>query len=469
MRRAKIRADEVEARRMVVSGECEGIGVVDDRRVGGGREGTVEVLVDALIVGRSLQHSVYDRNGVLLLAEGTEITPELKERLKSRGVVELSLQEEDAKRVTLLQDSAEAPDDALSFRNELTERLDRLIGSESFFVRNSGDAVREKVVLHGCRAYNPEQREHIIKQHVETAQTLDEMIGQAMKGQRLKGNEITTVTATYLTELTADSDNVLTAAAEAAHDQDLANHCLQMSILSMAIGVEMGLDEGNVRTLGLCGLVHDWGLVRVPEELRRPRRFPPPGDYLPVQKHPIYALELLEQIEGVPSVVPLVAYQVHERPNGTGYPRRRNAQAIHPFAKILLVADTYIHLTNPQSYRLPLMPYAAMECLLKLAAQKAVDPEVVRALLNMVGLFPIGSYVVLTDGSVGRVYRCSADYTRPVVQRIQDGYGRAIPASSSDSLVDLTESDLRVRQALPNLARKETALSDDELRIQARR
>ncbi|HID21849.1 MAG TPA: HD domain-containing protein [Planctomycetaceae bacterium] len=429
---------------------------------------TVDVLVDALIVGRKLRHPVYDQNGILLLAAGTEITTELKSRLKDRGVVEIAVRREDAGTVTLLT-SEEDGADPLSFRSELTSRLDGMIGSDSFFVKNSGAAVRDKVVLHGCKAYDPDKREYIIQQHEETAQTLDNMIREAMAGRRLSGNEITTVTATYLTELTADSDNVLTAASEAARDQELTNHCLQMSILSMAIGVEMGLDEVNVRTLGLCGLVHDWGMIRVPEELRKPRRFPDPGDYLPVQKHPIYALELLEQIEGVPSVVPLVAYQVHERPNGTGYPRRRCAQAIHLFAKILLVADTYIHLTHQQSYRLPVMPYAAMECLLKLAARKALDPKVVRALLNMVGLFPIGSCVVLTDGSVGRVYRRTADYTRPVVQRLQDSNGRVIPSSSPDSLVDLTESDLEVRQALPNLARKETALTDDELRIQARR
>ncbi len=190
-----------------------------------------------------------------------------------------------------------------------------------------------------------------------------------------------------------------------------------MSTLEMAIGVEMGLDATNVRHLSFAGLIHDWGMLRVPEKIRNaPRRLTSTG-FLHIQKHPIHVLEILQCVSGILSVVPVVCYQIHERINGTGYPRARSGNAIHQFARILQVADAYVALTSPRPFRPPLMPYAAMECLVRLSRDRAVDPAVVRSLLQVLSLFPLGSFVTLTDGSVGRVLRRNGShYTSPIVQ-----------------------------------------------------
>jgi hypothetical protein len=165
----------------------------------------------------------------------------------------------------------------------------------------------------------------------------------------------------------------------------------------------------------------------------------------------MYTLRLLEKLCGIPGVVPVVAYQVHECPNGSGYPQGRPRDRIHIMARILSVSDRYDALVSPRPFRPPLTPYAAMECLLRQAASGDVDPDVVRALLMVQSLFPIGSYVTLSDGSTARVLRRNGDkFSHPIVRIIKDSEGKDVPENSALAIIDLSAAGLNVVQALPN-------------------
>jgi HD-GYP domain-containing protein (c-di-GMP phosphodiesterase class II) len=205
-------------------------------------------------------------------------------------------------------------------------------------------------------------------------------------------------------------------------------------------------------------------MLRVPPEIRNARGCLATADWIEITKHPIYSLEILQRIAGLPPVVPLVVYQIHERPNGKGYPRGRSGANIHSFAKVVQVADIYTALRSIRPYRPPLMPYAAMECLIRQAQNHDVEPDVVRALLRIQSLFPLASFVTLSDGSVARVLRSNRDdYTRPVVQLLQDSRGKAAESHKEGILIDLRESPLSIQQALPTPGTQEVALSGDLL------
>jgi hypothetical protein len=97
-----------------------------------------------------------------------------------------------------------------------------------------------------------------------------------------------------------------------------------------------------------------------------------------------------------------------------------------------------------------------------MAKTRDVDGEMVRALLHTLSLFPIGSYVTLDDGSVARVLRRNGDkYTTPIVQIVQDAQGDAVPPDRDEAIVDLSEGERRIIQALPTPGRDEAALSAD--------
>jgi HD-GYP domain-containing protein (c-di-GMP phosphodiesterase class II) len=201
-------------------------------------------------------------------------------------------------------------------------------------------------------------------------------------------------------------------------------------------------------------------MAYVPLDVRNATRPLSEIEFLEIQKHPIRTANILQKTPSIPDIVTLVAYQSHERPDGSGYPRGRDKKSIHAFARILLVADSYTAMTSARPHRRPMMPYAAMETLIRQAQQWRVDPPVVRNLLHVLGLFPIGSYVVLSDGSVAKVIRSNGeDFTRPVALRVQDAQGRRINDDDESAVVDLSTSEVKVVQALPTPGRDEIGMT----------
>ncbi|MEX0728473.1 MAG: HD domain-containing phosphohydrolase [Planctomycetaceae bacterium] len=429
---------------------------VDDLRL-------VKFSPNDLIIGRALNHPVYDLGNRLLLSAGNVITRRFKELLAERKIKEVLIHESDVQAATISQIVPLLTDDN-TLGESLAERLDSLVDMTCLAVPNTGKSVKEQLVRQPAMGYNPEQLERINEQNHFAKESIDRMLQTALHGGPVDGTEISQLVSNYLDHMSRDLDLVIAMAKEVAQDAALIGHMLKMSILGMAVAIEMGLDEKNVRLVGTCGLIHDWGMVKIPKELREARRSLTAAELIQIKRHPIFVLEMLQKISGLPKVIPLVCYQVHERPDGSGYPRGRNQQQIHQFARILKVVDAYIALTSLRPMRPPLMAYAAMECLLRQSQQNSVDPQVVRALLNILSLFPVGSLVVLSDGSAARVIRSNGRaYTQPVVQLLQDRTGEAIVSGENEGIIDLTNSDRKIVQAIPTPGRNEVGMSDEIL------
>jgi len=415
--------------------------------------------IDQLILGRELSLPIHDSKGVLLAGPGTQITADLKNRLLSRGVKSVLLDEFDAAKVTLCQIDEETVFPELE--NKLNERLEGLIRSGMMSVRNTGPSVREKVVRHGRTGYNAEQQAKVAAENEENAAAVDEVLGDAINGEELDAERMDAVAESCINNLVADVDGMLTAGmAGGDGSTTVAEHSLNVSSLGMAIGMELGLDDANLRVLGIAGLLSDLGMIQVPRSVREAARSLTDVEFVEIQKHPIRTANILEHVQGMPTIVQIIAYQIHERPDGAGYPRGRTKQSIHPFAMILHVADAFTAMTSTRSYRPALMPYTAMTTLLAEAANGGVDPNAVRGLLNLVSLFPIGSFITLSDGSVAKVLRASpGNYMNPIVGRVQGADGGLL-ADDDSSLVDLSTSELQVIQALPTPGQSQIAADE---------
>ncbi len=433
--------------------------------------GKVAVRTADLVSGRRLKFPLYDQAGVLLLAEGAVITPRFMAILQQREIDRLQATPSDADELTRAEpeDLANCVEDLDAFcaTHEMTQKLDSLIADGSLFVKNTGHAVTKRVVLHGCKGYDHKRREKLNERHAASAKALDGMMRYALQGGKSGADKIGSLAGTYLTAMTEDMDLVKSIAAEAGQDADLSQHCLKVSLMGMSMAVEMGLDSHNVQIVGMCGLVHDWGMLKVPEHIRQAPRRLSASEFLAIQKHPIYALELLQNLDGIPGTIPLVCYQVHERSDGSGYPRRRSGRQIHPFAKLLHVADAYVSLTSPRPYRPALMPHAALELLLSQSAEGFVDPECVQKLLFALSLYPIGSLTELSDGSIAQTIRRNGNqYNQPIVRVVRMADGKR--ADGEPQIVDLANSDLRVSRAVPYPGRNESPLTPEIFDLQHR-
>ncbi len=422
----------------------------------------VSVRIADLLIGSKLQHPLCNSAGVLLVAAGTVITSQLKQRISSYGSDKVHIDADDLGNVTL--DVSEIEDRKfVGGSAALIDRLDTIIDQGILFVKNDGPAMQDQMVSNGRKAFDSSRGEELLSQHQTTSDSLDSMMREAVHGRQLDAQQITQMVATYLTDMMEDNEHVLSIAMS-ADQQRLSERSLQTALISMTIGAEMGFDADNVRLLGICGLVHDWGMTRVPEEILLKNAPLTEVEFLEIQKHPVHTIDLLGQITGIPGIVPLVVYQVHESLNGTGYPRGRRGMAIHPFARILHVADTYTAMTMPRCFADSTTPYGAIECLLNLASEKYIDSKVVTALLNAFSLFPIGSFVTLDDASVAQVLRPNrGKFNQPIVQIVRDSSGAKVPVCD-EAIVDLANSERSVVQAIPTPGRNEIPFSKDIFR-----
>jgi HD-GYP domain-containing protein (c-di-GMP phosphodiesterase class II) len=226
-------------------------------------------------------------------------------------------------------------------------------------------------------------------------------------------------------------------------------HSLHTAMLAISIGATLGYDDRTLVELGIGCLIHDLGMLRVERARHQDGRILGNSDFKEIAKHPLHTFELLrQQLNWIPRASRMVAYQMHERCNGSGYPRGRSARQIHELAKVAAVADVFLALCSPRPHRPGLMPYYALERMLHGVKDGLYDPAAVRALLKTVSLFPVGSFVRISDGRIGKVLRANgADYARPVVAAWQsDGN------PNESTVVDLSqESELRVVAALATI------------------
>jgi HD-GYP domain-containing protein (c-di-GMP phosphodiesterase class II) len=249
------------------------------------------------------------------------------------------------------------------------------------------------------------------------------------------------VSEQQLQDLTLDFDEFLSRGVQPVDSHYPSRHALQTAMLAESIGTVMGLRKDELMELGFGCLLHDAGMLLVPANLHQVDRPLQVSERLELQKHPIYAADLLNRSRNVPHGAKMVVYQMHERLNGTGYPRQRQGSQIHTLARIAAVADTFLAMVSPRSFRQGLPPYKAVEKLLFATRQGYFDPAAVRGLLHAVSLFPLGSMVQLSDGRQGRVIRGNRDrFAQPVVEVVD--LSGPLPRTE---LIDLSQrSDLQV-------------------------
>ena len=201
----------------------------------------------------------------------------------------------------------------------------------------------------------------------------------------------------------------------------LPDHAFTCAVLSMAIASQLRWPAENVREVGQAALLFDLGMLLIPERIRTSTEELTDIDRARIRKHPLFSLAMMQAVKTVPDMIRLAAYQHHERDNGMGYPKSLRKEAVSDYARVLAVADTFAATTEPRNYRQQKLPYNAMEEMLRSTAALVFWKPAAKAMVLAAGLFPVGSYVKLTDGRSARVVSSNTTQPdRPIVQPISE-------------------------------------------------
>ncbi|MCC3376762.1 HD-GYP domain-containing protein [Cohnella sp. REN36] len=177
----------------------------------------------------------------------------------------------------------------------------------------------------------------------------------------------------------------------------------------------MRMPEKDLVPAALAGLLHDIGNTRVdPAIFRKPGRLTP-EEVNEMRQHTVYGFRMLEGVASLNQGVSLAALQHHERIDGSGYPMRVTGDRIHPYARVVAVADVYHAMTSTRTHREAQSPYLVLEELQAEAFGK-LDPLMVQTFVEKTTQFQSGMLVQLNDNRVGEVVFTDRQHpTRPMV------------------------------------------------------
>ena len=222
-------------------------------------------------------------------------------------------------------------------------------------------------------------------------------------------------TQSLIDGLSSNKDILVNIADIKMYDDYTFHHSLSVAIMSIAIGMELGFNNTMLKELGLAGLLHDIGKVAVPIEIiTKPDRLTK-EEFDIVKMHPVHAANHFKERSLVNGNIFNGIVGHHEKLDGSGYPNHLKGDQIHPYARILAVADVYDALTSNRPYRIPNPPNEAIEFVMG-GMGTHFDENVVKAFLRKVAPYPAGSKVQLSNGEAAYVMKNYPDQPlRPLV------------------------------------------------------
>jgi HD-GYP domain-containing protein (c-di-GMP phosphodiesterase class II) len=220
------------------------------------------------------------------------------------------------------------------------------------------------------------------------------------------------------------------------YDEYTFTHSVNVTIFSVSIGKRLGLSKLQLYDLGLAALFHDVGKSRVPIEVLNKEGPLSDDEWRIMQAHPWLGVLTLFGLRGygeIPYRAIITAYEHHMKIDLTGYPKTIRPRELSVYSKIVAVADAFDAATTRRSYQTtPLQPDQVLREMWE-NPRRGQDPVLVKALINLTGVYPVGTCVVLDSYEVGVVHSANPDAMqlhRPIVRvvltaqgvKLEDGY-----------------------------------------------
>jgi len=228
------------------------------------------------------------------------------------------------------------------------------------------------------------------------------------------------------------------------YDEYTFTHSVNVCIFSVALGRRLGLRKLQLYDLGMAALFHDIGKSRVPLEVLNKESGLSDEEWRVMQAHPWLGVLTLFGLRGygeIPYRSMIVAYEHHMKTDLTGYPKSIRLRELSIYSKMIAVADGFDAATSRRVYQtVPLQPDQVLKEMWE-NPRRGYDPVVVKAFINLIGVYPVGTCVILDSYEVGLVQSANPDANfihRPMVRIVATPDGAILHPGTT---VDLAERD----------------------------
>lgn len=327
--------------------------------------------------GMKLAKKIYSDDGIVLLAEGFELTPSMIRRLSNSAIHFLYIEDKRTEDIVIPE----------------------LLSEET--QRQSMQAIKS-----AFREY--------IDQPAKRKSATYPYIGRSM---RQSMNMI-------LDELGSNKDAMIMLMNLHTVDHYLFAHSLNVCVYTTLLGIANGYDRDQLMTLGLGSMLHDIGKTQISMQLLLKPGALSKSEFEEMKRHTERGYYLLKDEPNIPLLAAHCAYQHHERLDGSGYPRGLKGDEIHEFAKLIGIVDSYDAMTTQRVYKTAMLPHEAVEVLYT-GSDTLYDTEMLKLFRDKVAIYPIGVTVKLNTGQSAIVVDInSAVAHRPIVRVITDEGGK---------------------------------------------
>ena len=226
------------------------------------------------------------------------------------------------------------------------------------------------------------------------------------------------------------------------YDEYTFTHSVNVTIFSVALGRKLGLTKLQLYDLGMAALFHDVGKSRVPLEVLNKQGGLSDEEWRIMQAHPWLGVLTLFGLRGygeIPYRGMIVAYEHHMKTDLTGYPKSVRPRDLSIYSKVIAVADGFDAATSRRVYQtVPLQPDQVLKEMWD-NPRRGYDPVIVKAFINLIGIYPVGTCVILDTYEVAIVHAANPDVAhvhRPMVRVVTTPDGALL---TPGTVVDLAQ------------------------------
>ncbi len=338
----------------------------------------LKVVLEDAKPGMVLARSLYSAYGDLLLAAGCKLNPDYINRLKVEGFNSFWIQDEDTEEVV----SDDMVNEQLNLQTNIA-------------LRDSMETVKK------IAATKEASRESIEKSLNDTSKFKDIIAVEKIQG----------LLDDIITELLGNSDILVNLSSIQNIEAHLFQHNLDVAILSIILAKALKFNKFDINELAMGAVMHDIGQIVLPKELASKNTRLSFQEFTLYKEHPTYGYKILKENQRIPPVSNQVAFQHHERQDGAGYPRGLRGANImpttrklnvergmmHRFSEIVAVADAYTLMISPKFGLKRKSPEEALKSII-IGAGTQFNKEVVKAMISVTPVYPVGSVVQICDG-----------------------------------------------------------------------
>ena len=345
---------------------------------------SIECYKTDIPIGSYITDDLFTSDGALLIKKDTEVTDRILTLLKCyHGKIKIHIKiNEDT---VIKCDDTEEQDTVIKCDD--TEEQDRIF--------KIADSIKQRTLKSVELMYRGDSKEVISSSAMSIADTI-------------------------LQSLDYNKSVIISVDALKISDEYTFRHCVDVGAISVIIALKLNESPEFLRDIALAGVLHDLGKSKIPIEiLNKPTKLDA-EEWKIMKMHPVYGYRMIEHIDGISTEIKKAVIEHHENIDGTGYPLGISGDKICKMAKILTVADVYDALVTDRPYKDAKSPADALEIMMGM--YNKFDIDILKAFINCVVLYPIGTTIKLSNNEICVVIKNNAGYPlRPICQNVETG------------------------------------------------